>query len=184
MGCSARHHGFWLFSVLVGGAILFSACAPDPTVQLISPDMLSPAELAEAGKVEAVPTEPPRVANIADLTEEEILAGLPPEIMEAMASADPGRGEQLTLLNGCIGCHSLDGSQQLTGPSWVNLANVAITRVEGQSPGLYLYDSVVHPNDYILEGYPANIMPATFGDTLSDQELADMLAFMLTFRGQ
>src|SRR5690606_11854517 len=80
------------------------------------------------------------------------LAGLPEEILVAMETADPERGEQLTLTNACIGCHTATPNTMMVGPSWYNIATTAGNRVEGMSAGLYLYDSIIHPNDYVVEG--------------------------------
>jgi hypothetical protein len=45
---------------------------------------------------------------------------------------------------------------------------------------MYLYTSITNPNAYIVEGYQPNVMIQTYGQTLSDQDLADILAYLLT----
>ena len=47
------------------------------------------------------------------------------------------------------------------------------------SSGLYLYNSIVHPNDYVVEGYPAGVMLQIFGN-LPAQDIADLISFLLT----
>lgn len=118
-----------------------------------------------------------------ELTPEEIAAGLPPEIATTLAQADPDRGQKLTVDSGCTACHSLEKDVRLVGPSWYNVGDHAVTRVEGESPALYLYNSIVDPNAFVIEGYPANVMPSTFRDALSDQDIADIIAYLLTFHG-
>ncbi|MCL4859341.1 MAG: c-type cytochrome [Caldilineaceae bacterium] len=108
--------------------------------------------------------------------------GLPEEILAAMATADAERGAQLTLQWGCIGCHNMDPDVQMAGPTWRNMAETAAMRVSGQSAGLYLYNSIIHPNDFVVEGYPAGVMIATYRDQLSDQDLADLVTYLLTLR--
>ena len=61
----------------------------------------------------------------------------------------------------------------------MNTTDTAIGRVEGQSPALYLYNSNIAPNDYIVSGYPENIMPQNYGETISQEDLADLLAYLL-----
>jgi cytochrome c551/c552 len=131
------------------------------------------------------PAEPP--ADEADGAAEEVdpvLAGLPDSLLAAMAEADPDRGETLSLSAGCIGCHALDPNQFMAGPTWHNMAEIAATRVEGESAGLYLYRSIMEPNAYIVEGYQPNIMLQIYDDTLAEQDLADIIAYLLTLRSR
>ena len=48
----------------------------------------------------------------------------------------------------------------------------------------YLIESVVRPNAYVVAGYPdnPNPMPPNFGERITLQNMADLLAYMLTFR--
>ena len=44
----------------------------------------------------------------------------------------------------------------------------------------YVYHSITAPNEYVVDGYTAGVMPMTFGTTLTDQDLADLIAFIAT----
>jgi hypothetical protein len=46
----------------------------------------------------------------------------------------------------------------------------------------YLIESVVLPNVFLVDGYQENVMPANYGERLTAQDLADLLAYMLSFR--
>ncbi|MFO7634313.1 MAG: c-type cytochrome [Caldilinea sp.] len=104
---------------------------------------------------------------------------LPPEIAGLLATANPATGEQLTVSNGCIACHSLQEGVVTVGPSWYNLGEIAATRVEGESAKVYLYHSIVDPNGHLVEGFLANLMPAVYKDTLTPTQLADIIAYLL-----
>lgn len=78
----------------------------------------------------------------------------------------------------CVSCHSLDGSA-LTGPSLQGYAERAGSRVEGQSAEVYTYQSIVQPAAHVVSGY-ANVMYTQYGDRLSDQQIADLIAYLLT----
>ena len=95
--------------------------------------------------------------------------------------ADPvARGQTVYLQNGCGGCHVIDGlSAGVVGPNLNEIGVVAATRVEGLSAEEYIRESILNPNNYIVEGYPENVMPQTFGDTLDDQQLDDLTEFLL-----
>jgi cytochrome c2 len=108
-------------------------------------------------------------------------AGLPEEILAAMATADPERGQQLTLSNACIGCHTPTPNTTMVGPTWYNIATTAEHRIDGMSAGAYLYNSIVHPNDYVVEGYIPGLMLQIYG-TLPPQDLADLISYLLTLK--
>lgn len=109
--------------------------------------------------------------------------GLPEGVLAAMETADAERGQQLSLAQGCVGCHAMNPDQIMAGPTWHNMAQTARTRVEGESAGLYLYNSIMYPNDYIVEGYLPNIMLQIYDDMLDDQQTADIIAYLLTLEG-
>ncbi len=158
---------------------LIAACAPNSNAQLISPNMVP----LGAGE-EFVPPTPTAVPNIANLSEEEIVQGLADDLLPLLASADPAQGQQLTAANGCIGCHQLDPAQTAVAPSWYNVANSALSHAAaGDGPAAYIYHSIVAPNDFIVPGYNPGIMPQTYGETLSDEQIMNIVAYLLTLRG-
>jgi mono/diheme cytochrome c family protein len=59
---------------------------------------------------------------------------------------------------------------------------VAGDMVSGQSAEEYLHESVVEPNAYVVEGFPANVMPTNYGSQLTDQQITDLVAYMLTLK--
>jgi cytochrome c oxidase subunit 2 len=79
--------------------------------------------------------------------------------------------------NGCITCHSIDGSE-LIGPSWKGLWGKTEQLEDGSSVNIddnYIKESIVKPLEKIVDGYPA-VMPA-FTD-LSDDELIAIIAYI------
>lgn len=104
--------------------------------------------------------------------------------------ADPARGEVLFNTEyetaagpyRCITCHLVDSEQSLIGPGLLNLADRAGDRVPGESAALYTLNSIIHPNDYIVEGYAPGIMPLNYRDIFTDSDLYDLVAYMLSLR--
>lgn len=78
----------------------------------------------------------------------------------------------------CIACHTIDESR-LVGPGLGGIATRAETRVGGLSAEDYIFTSIVAPANYVVEGY-ANVMPSSFGDSLSEQQVSDIVAYLLT----
>ncbi len=167
-----------LVALLVMIAAVATACAPDPNELIISPQLGEQMAARAAGQ-QIVRAEPTPLPLLSSLTPEQIVAGLPEDVIAAMANADLAHAEQLALSNGCIGCHALDPAMQMTGPTWYNIGNTAVGRVPGESPGLYLYHSIANPGLYSVPNYPAGVMPATYVDTLSTQDMADLVAYLL-----
>jgi mono/diheme cytochrome c family protein len=172
----------WLLLASLAAALVVAGCAPDASAHIISPDLGEQLYADEAGQQLVVEPTPEPVL-LASLSTEQIYAGLPPEILELMPEADPAHGEQLSLVNACVGCHSVDPNVQLAGPTWHNIGDTAANRQPGTSPALYLYTSMVGPDGYVVPTYSDAVMPETFDDTLSDQDLADLIAYLLTQNG-
>ncbi|HEX6687774.1 MAG TPA: c-type cytochrome [Solirubrobacterales bacterium] len=84
-----------------------------------------------------------------------------------------GPGAQVFADNGCGGCHTLAaaGSGGVTGP---NLDEA----LPGQSAKM-VEESIVDPNAQAVKGYPANVMPQNFAQTLSSKELEDLVQYLL-----
>ena len=62
------------------------------------------------------------------------------------------------------------------------IGNIAVSRVDGESPALYLYTSVVNPSAFVVPNYPDGIMRKTFGQSLTIQDQADIISFILIKR--
>jgi cytochrome c2 len=103
----------------------------------------------------------------------------------ALPVGNPAQGDLLFhgKVNGhypCSACHSLTAGQTLVGPSLGGIATNAATRKAGYSAEKYIHESIVSPNAYTAPGYNKNIMPITFGSQMSKQDLADLIAFLMT----
>jgi hypothetical protein len=77
----------------------------------------------------------------------------------------------------CIACH-IAGSTTIA-PEWVGLAETAATRRPPMPADAYIYESIVFPGEFVVAGYN-DVMPHDFGSRMTDQELADVLAYLLT----
>lgn len=99
-------------------------------------------------------------------------------------TGDPQAGQ--TLYNGalaCAGCHMAAAVAPLVDGTWtrvqeIRLADAAVQGLEITTGEQYLANAIIHPNDYTSPGYPAMVMPANFGDRLTYQQLADLVAYL------
>lgn len=92
---------------------------------------------------------------------------------------NPAAGKAVFVANACGSCHTFKpaGSNGTLGPKLDNLAADAQKANRGPLTR-YVEESIVKPNAYIVPKFPANVMPKTFGKTLSKQQLADLVAFL------
>lgn len=115
-----------------------------------------------------------------------------PELFAEVSSADSANGEMLFIANPvspCSTCHLVDSEDPLIGPGQLNLLARTLERIEDgtieeDSPYVYIYNSIVHPADYLTvnaDGVPyVNAMPATYGDLLTEQQVYDLVAYLIT----
>lgn len=78
----------------------------------------------------------------------------------------------------CDTCHRLDDNQS-TGPALAGYAERAESRVSGQDASEYTYYSILRPSKHVVSGF-SNVMPNDYEDKFSDQQLADLIAYLLT----
>jgi cytochrome c2 len=84
----------------------------------------------------------------------------------------------------CIQCHPvLPGENAaVLGPNLSNIGNRAGSAVPGQSAEAYLRESIVDPDAYLSGGFQEGIHPREYKDLLSDADVADLIAYMLTLK--
>lgn len=90
------------------------------------------------------------------------------------------RGQMIAQSNGCLGCHSIDGTS-MTGPTWQGLFGNEVALKSGETVTAdedYIINAIRNPNDEIHEGYPANLMQAYGPSQISDDELEDLVEYI------
>jgi mono/diheme cytochrome c family protein len=92
--------------------------------------------------------------------------------------------KQATIGNqaGCASCHSLEAGVILVGPSLADIGSQADKRVSGLSAQEYLRQAILDPNSYTLDGFAANVMPMVWSDELTEEQVDDLIAFLLTLK--
>ena len=104
-------------------------------------------------------------------------------VEKAQAECDLGPvgcGERWAITYGCFSCHSVDGTT-LVGPTWQGLFGSTVNLSDGTSVLAdedYLLESIIDPNAKIHEGFNAGVMPQTFGNTIPESDLNDIIEFI------
>jgi mono/diheme cytochrome c family protein len=81
----------------------------------------------------------------------------------------------------CAQCHALTPNTIVIGPSLAGVATRAASRIPGYDGQTYLETSILLPEEYLVDGF-ANTMPTNFGKELTSEELAALLAYLMTLK--
>jgi cytochrome c553 len=83
---------------------------------------------------------------------------------------------------GCVSCHKYDEKEGKAekAPYTKGTAARSATRVPGMSAEEYIKESITKPDAYIVEGFNKGDMYAKWTTELSAQEMADLIAYLLT----
>ena len=73
----------------------------------------------------------------------------------------------------CGTCHTLEaaGSNQTLGPN--------LDEALADKDAAFIHESIVDPDAEITEGYADNLMPEDYGQKLTEQQIADLVAFLV-----
>ena len=114
-------------------------------------------------------------------TAETVVGTLPTTTQQAV-TGDAKAGAALFTAQGCGGCHVFTPAKSNgnIGPDLDKLPQYAKAANRG-SLQEFVHESIADPGAYIEKGYP-NAMP-NFGQTLSDQQIADLVAYVTQNQG-
>ncbi len=122
------------------------------------------------------------IAYLQDLGGSEVTVAIPTDAPVAdTAEAAPARpgpldtAEAIVARYGCGACHKIAGQSGAVGP---DLRSIGASRDSD-----YLRRAILDPNVEVAEGYPPNLMPATYGAQFYAQELELLVAYMQTSTG-
>ena len=113
------------------------------------------------------------------------------DIFISLPVGDPESGAKVAALKGCLGCHKAIP----VGPLWTSSELLPGIGERGQlrigqsdysgnaiSAQQYLFESIVLPDAYVVQGFPAGLMLSNLANELSIQQLADLIAYLLTIK--
>lgn len=103
---------------------------------------------------------------------------------QLVVRGDAARGEDIFKhgINGsppCTSCHALQPGGFSLGPVLAGIAARAGQRVPGLSAEAYLHQSIIEPEAFVAPGFRP-IMYPQYADHFSEQDIADLIAFLMT----
>jgi cytochrome c553 len=83
---------------------------------------------------------------------------------------------------GCVSCHNYDASKGKNdkAPYTAGTAVRSEARVAGMSGADYIKESILKPDAYVVEGFKAGDMYKNWAKELNDQQIADLVAYLVT----
>ncbi len=100
-----------------------------------------------------------------------------------LPTGDAARGEALFTqqVNGapaCSSCHNINDKDS-SGPALAGYAERAGKRVKEESAEQYTLTSILQPASHIVDNY-SNLMYRNYEEKLTHQQIADLIAYLLT----
>lgn len=81
----------------------------------------------------------------------------------------------------CSSCHYVEAHQRiLVGPNMAGIADRAGNRIEGVLAVEYLHESITNPDAYTVDGFPPGTMNQSYDNILSDDDINDLIAYLMT----
>jgi cytochrome c oxidase subunit II len=92
-----------------------------------------------------------------------------------------GSAAGLSIFNssGCGTCHTLSAASATgtVGPDLDKLASYAKQAKQPLTP--FVHDSIVNPDKYVQPGYEKGLMPSTFGQSLTQSQIDELVTFLV-----
>jgi mono/diheme cytochrome c family protein len=106
---------------------------------------------------------------------ETVVGTIPQETAPNLSGGDAAAGKEIfttTASPACASCHTFQaaGSTGQVGPN----LDEGLKGKDAQ----FIYESIVDPDAEIASGFNAGVMPTTYGESLDDKQLADLVAFL------
>jgi cytochrome c oxidase subunit II len=107
-------------------------------------------------------------------------------VREQQAAAGGGGGpdgKAVFASAGCGGCHTFQpaGANGAVGPDLDELP--AAAEKAGQPLAAFVRTSIVDPAAYVAPGYKSGVMPGSFGESLSEEEIDALVGFLTEGKG-
>lgn len=99
-------------------------------------------------------------------------------VTHLLENADASRGETLVTQYGCSACHAGNNAGRLA-PAHSEVASVASERRPPLTAAAYVYESIIYPGAFVVEGYTNN-MPRIYADQIPDADLGDIIAYLIS----
>jgi cytochrome c oxidase subunit 2 len=114
--------------------------------------------------------------------------GAAPAPAKPGAPANTAAGKQVFTSSGCASCHTLSDANA-SGTIGPNLNTLSADAAKfgkqlKETPEQYVKQSIVDPGKFVRPGFPKGVMPTTFGQQLSAQQIDSLVKYLLSVSGK
>jgi mono/diheme cytochrome c family protein len=94
-------------------------------------------------------------------------------------------GEAVFASAGCGGCHALEraGTNAQIGPAVEQVELQAAADAAGAPLDQFVRESIVDPDKVVRANYRRGVMPTTFGDTLTEEQIDALVGYLTGSEG-
>ncbi len=124
----------------------------------------------------------PAGTNVAAILQQIADEGITGDALRGEAIYNNRQTSQLGARLGCSGCHAGGVAGPATDATWDNTLNLRLNDPDlaGYTAEEYIVESIVLPQEYIVDGWGAN-MPGGFGQSMSVQDIADVILYLRSY---
>src|SRR5262249_23800842 len=99
-----------------------------------------------------------------------------------LSGGRPAIGQEKYAAFSCVTCHSQGQVAPITNGTFTRIVNDRLKDAAnaGKSPEVYIAESIIRPNAYLVAGFSPNVMPQDWGQKLDLQDIKDLIAFIET----
>jgi hypothetical protein len=80
----------------------------------------------------------------------------------------------------CATCHRVDSEERLIGPGLLNVSEHVTHRPVNQDAETYIRTSIMDPGAFVVETFPDMLMPRLYGQIFTEQQINDLVSYLLT----
>jgi cytochrome c oxidase subunit 2 len=107
-----------------------------------------------------------------------------PASSSSSSSSSSASGQSVFTANNCASCHTLTAAHA-TGKIGPDLDKLASYAQQAHQPlTAFVHESIVNPDAYVQPGYPKDVMPSNFRQSLSKTQLDALVTFLVQSANQ
>lgn len=119
-------------------------------------------------------------ASFVELTQTAVKANPPTPVRTPDPAFAAERGQRIFISAQCASCHTVTGNPRSIGPDLKGIAAQVAAAHPDVDVAAFLRESIVDVMAFVPDGYSGDLMPRNYATLLTQDEIGDLVAYMLT----